>query len=274
MTEDILATGTQRPLRRALDALRCWFGLGLFGMVGVLWTLFALPMYYVLPRRSGARLGRWLLHAAFRIYLRVLAWDGSYRFDLGALDALRGEGPLIIAPNHPSLIDAVLVISRLPTVACVMKSNIMDNPSLGAGARLARYIRNDDPLQMIRAAVRELRSGQPLLLFPEGTRSTRRPMAPLRASVALIARQARVPIQTILIETDSAFLGKGWPLSRVPRQPITCRVRLGRRFDPPQDVRACIAEMDAYFRDALANALLPDALPAAPVAGSARDRPA
>ena len=262
MNEDVIVPEavSASTWRNGWDMARVFFGLGLLGVMGLLWSLLALPLYYLLPRRAGLVVGRWLIHSAFRVYLRILALIGACNFDLSALDALRGQPPMIIAPNHPSLIDAVLVISRLPGLACIMKASIVDNPSLGAGARLARYIRNDALRSMIHLAVADLRSGHHLLLFPEGTRSTSRPIGALRGSVALIAKQARVPVQTVFIETDSPFLAKGWPLTRRPQLPITYRVRLGKRFDPPQDAQAFIAELDAYYRDALAGATLPDPL--------------
>lgn len=241
------------PVRRAFDALRMYFGLGLLGGMGLLWSLLAVPLYYLLPAAPGRRLGRGLIRLVFRVYLRALAATGACRFDLSALDALRGAGALIVAPNHPSLIDAVLVLSRLPQLGCIMKASIVDNPSLGAGARLARYIRNDSLRGMIGRAVDELRQGRQLLLFPEGTRSSARPVGPLRGSVGVIARQAQVPVQTVLIESDSAFLGKDWPLSRVPRLPITYTVRLGRRFAPPRDAHELVAQLDAYYRQALSE---------------------
>ncbi len=239
------------------DGARTYFGLMLLGLMGLLWTVFAVPLYYLLPRRAGLRVGRWLIHWGFRSYLRVLRLIGACRFDLSALDALRDQGPLIVAPNHPSLIDAVLIISRLPGLACIMKSSIVDHPSLGAGARLARYIRNDDLRGMIHRAVADLRAGHQLLLFPEGTRSSAVPIGPIKGSVGLIARQAGVPVQTVLIETDSPFLSKGWAWRARPRLPITYRVRLGRRFDPPASSQELVAELDAYFRDALRDAMLP-----------------
>jgi 1-acyl-sn-glycerol-3-phosphate acyltransferase len=236
----------------------------LLGFMGLLWSLLAVPLYYVLPRKAGLVVGRWLIHTAFRFYLRTLSAIGACRFDLSALDALHGQAPMIVAPNHPSLIDAVLVISRLPGLACIMKAEILDNPSLGAGARLARYIRNDALRNMIQLAVTDLRAGHHLLLFPEGTRSSRRPIGTVRGSVGLIAKQAQVPVQTVFIETDSAFLTKGWPLLQRPQLPITYRLRLGRRFEPPQDVQAFVAEIEAYFQEALADAMLPQALPLDP----------
>jgi hypothetical protein len=62
-------------------------------------------------------------------------------------------------------------------------------------------------------------------------------------------------VQTLVIETDSPFLSKGWSLFRRPGLPITYRVRLGKRFDPPADVPAFTAELDRYYRQALQAAL-------------------
>ena len=41
------------------------------------------------------------------------------RCDLGALDALRDERSLLVACNHPTLMDAVLLVSRLPRAAAI-----------------------------------------------------------------------------------------------------------------------------------------------------------
>jgi Tat protein secretion system quality control protein TatD with DNase activity len=73
-------------------------------------------------------------------------------------------------------------------------------------------------------------------------------------SVGLIAKHAKVPVQTLVIETDSPFLSKGWPLFKRPQLPITYKVRLGRRFDPPSDVAAFTAELDRYYRQELEGA--------------------
>jgi 1-acyl-sn-glycerol-3-phosphate acyltransferase len=100
-----------------------------------------------------------------------------------------------------------------------------------------------------------LQAGGVLLLFPEGTRTTRAPINSLVGSVGLIAKHANVPVQTLLIETDSPFLSKGWPLFKRPELPITYRVRLGQRFEPPTDVARFTEELDQYYRRALEGAL-------------------
>ncbi len=252
-----------RPIS-ALDALRSYFGLAAFGVMGLAWTPPALLLGALLPPRAARAVGRAVIRAGFHAYLGMLRAMGACHFDLRDLDGLRGQGPMILAPNHPSLIDAVLVLSRLRDPACVMKAGLLSNPVLGAGARLAGYIPNDNLRHMIDRAVAELREGRCLLLFPEGTRSSAHPVGPIRGVVGLIARQARVPVQTLLIESDSSFLSKRWGPGEVPRLPIRYRVRLGRRFDPPSNAQDFVQELDAYFREALGGAADTPALPDAP----------
>ncbi|ARU32844.1 1-acyl-sn-glycerol-3-phosphate acyltransferase [Sulfuriferula sp. AH1] len=207
----------------------------------------ALIVHPLLPVRWGRALGRYVITWGFRFYLASLTASRRCSFDLTELDALRDEPSLIIAPNHPCLLDAVMIISRLPNVACVLKAELMNNVFLGAGARLARYIRNEPVRSMVQLATRDFESGSHLLLFPEGTRTVQAPVNPLKGSVALVANRAQVPVQTVLIETDSVYLSKGWPLFRKPVMPIHYRVRLGRRFDPPQNTQQFMAELGHYF---------------------------
>ncbi|WP_295582708.1 lysophospholipid acyltransferase family protein [uncultured Lamprocystis sp.] len=223
-------------------------------------SLLAMPLLYVLPKCWGAALGRWTITHTCRVYLGALELIGACRFDIEALDVLRGERPLVIAPNHPGLLDALLIASRLTNIACIMKADIVDNVFLGASARLAGYIRNDAQLSMIKQAVAELSRGSHLLLFPEGTRTTRWPINACTPAAALIASRAKVPIQTVFIETDSPYLGKGWSLLRRPTMPITYRIRLGRRFAPAEQARVLTVELERYFIDELRHTpLLSDA---------------
>lgn len=242
-------------LLRVYDYLVLYLGLLRLGLLTLGWTLVAAPLYPLLPERYATRLGRYVIMVSFRFYLASLSISRRCSFDLTELDALRGEAPLIIAPNHPSLLDAVMIISRLPNVACVMKSELMNNIFLGAGARLARYISNDPIRQMVLQASENFKTGSHLLLFPEGTRTTRQPINALKGSIALISMQAQVPVQTVLIETNSPYLSKGWPLYRKPVMPVSYKVRLGKRFDPPENTHRFMEELEEYFSQALKPSL-------------------
>src|SRR2546429_3221542 len=240
-------------LRAACGYLAVYSGLLVFGLMCLIWSAVAALLGYLLPGEWGKVVGRWITSWGFRCYLWLSTLTGAIRFDLGALDSLRGAGPLIIAPNHPSLLDAVMVLSRLPNVACVMKAELINNPIYGAAARLAGYIRNDEFIGGVSEAVEDLRAGGQLLLFPEGTRTTRRPVNPLKGGAPLVSKRSGVPIQTVLIETTSPFLSKGWALHRIPPVPVCYRVRLGRRFMPRDNLKETIAELEAYLASELAR---------------------
>jgi len=255
------ARAADSPLARLREHLRFHLGLAYLGLECALWFPVATLLHLALPARVGRRLGRRVIRAGFNRYLRWLSWIGACHFDLEALDELDGEAPLVLVANHPCLLDAPMILSRLGDVACVMKTSLMHNPMFGGAARLARYVRNEPPVGMVLSSVENLRAGSHLLLFPEATRTVRAPLNPFTPSTALIAQRAGVSVQTLIIETDSAFLSKGWWIFRQPPMPIHYRIRLGARFDPPSDVASFTRTLEAYFAEALAQAEMPPPVP-------------
>jgi 1-acyl-sn-glycerol-3-phosphate acyltransferase len=220
--------------------------LGL-GLMSITWNLVALVLYPLLPRALGLRVGRAGIARGYRLFWAVARASGLLHMDADALRTLADERGLVVVANHPSLLDALMLVAQLPRSACVMKASLMRNPLLGPGARLARYIRNDSPRQMVHLAIDDLRGGGQLVMFPEGTRTTRAPLNSFQAGFALIARRAHVPVQTVFIDTTSPYLGKGWPLWRLPPLPIEFSVRLGRRFEPGADLAAAVQEIERYM---------------------------
>ncbi|CAO3358417.1 FIG018329: 1-acyl-sn-glycerol-3-phosphate acyltransferase [Azospirillum palustre] len=212
------------------------------------WSLTAALLNPLLPRRIAGPLGRQAIRTGFGLYLDTLRACGVLRTDLSALDSLKDDGGLLICPNHPSILDAVLLISRMPDLVCIAKAPVYDNLLFGGGARMAGYIRNDAPNSLIKMAAQRVRAGHQLLIFPEGTRTERAPVNPLKGGFALIAKTAGVPVQTVFIEANTNFLGKGWPLFRKPEFPLVYTVRLGRRFDPPTDVRQLVGDVERHYR--------------------------
>lgn len=225
-------------VRRRLSEPLVWAGhfiafylvLLAFAVVFLGWNLAATVLYWLLPRRLSQPMGQRAIMANFRFLLALMRLAGLALFDLTALDTLRDEGGLVIAPNHPTLLDAVLITSRLPRVVCIAKASLWGNPALGAGARLAGYIRNDAPHRLVRRAAAAIREGNQLLIFPEGTRTRTPPLGPFKAGFALMARQAGAPVQTVLLHASSPYLTKGWPIWRRPQFPLRYHARLGPRF--------------------------------------------
>lgn len=215
------------------------------------WSLIAAVLSRVLPKDTAAPLGQAVIGGGFRFYICVLHLLGLMRADLAALDALRDARGLVVAPNHPSLLDILLIASRVPRAVCITKAQLWDNPFLGGGARLAGYIRNDAPLPLVRRAAAEVRGGANLLIFPEGTRTVAGPIDPFKPGFALIARAAGAPVQTVFIEAETAYLRKGWTLLRKPSFPLVYRVHLGPVLAVKGGADAFARTLETLYRSAL-----------------------
>ena len=240
-------------MKRFLHRQLFYFCVLSFGVITLSGCFVCMIIGWVVPRAKGLPIGRRMIRGAFCLYLRLCDVLGVIRTDLSALDALDHEPGLILAPNHPSVIDVVLVNSRLSNVCCLMKAGLMDSPFLGAGARLAGYVPNDSFKAAVRASAADIRAGGQLLIFPEGTRTETRPINTLKGGFALISREAACPIQTLIIEGNTGYLGKGWSIFKAPELPMQFSVRLGKRFPATEDVATTVAELDAYFRAELAQ---------------------
>lgn len=233
--------------------LRLCLGFGGLGLLCLAWTPVALVLNLLMPKALRRRLGRFAVMLGFRGYLRYLALIGVVHCDLSELDCLRGQGPLILAPNHPSLLDAVMILSRLPNLTCIIKASLFDSIFFGAGARMAGYLRNDTLIGVVKEATVELRRGSQLLMFPEGTRTVTPPLDRCKGGLALAAARAGVPVQAVIIETESRFLGKGWSFFSGTRFPVRYRIRLGERFAAPKEATTFHPRLEQYLRAELSR---------------------
>ncbi|MBA4263213.1 MAG: 1-acyl-sn-glycerol-3-phosphate acyltransferase, partial [Comamonadaceae bacterium] len=187
MSERLLS---RSPLWVLYEHLAMGIGLGSLAAICLAWLPFAMLLHPLLPRPLGQALGRQVIMRGFRLYLHILRTLCACRFDLDELDRLRDAGPLIIAANHPSLLDVVLIVSRLPNAVCVMKASLMDNLLFGSAARIARYVRNDGALQIIKQSHAALREGAQIVIFPEGSRTLQTPIDAITPTLGMIARRS------------------------------------------------------------------------------------
>lgn len=249
---DVALPEADRPAWPVRVLLGTWLLvlLAWLGVISLTWNFIAFLLKCVLHGAAARRVGRAGIAYGYRFYWACARASGLMRLEAESLDVLRAlPGGIIIAANHPSLLDALMIIARLPRSACVMKGALMRNPFLGAGAGLAGYVVNDSTRTMIRTSAERLREGCQLVVFPEGTRSPAPgQIHPFSRSIALIAQRAQAPIQAVVIETDSPYLGKGWPLWKLPPVPIVFRARLGECFAPDADAEQLSARMEEYFR--------------------------
>lgn len=221
-------------------------------------SLTSLMLSRVLAHRRGVA-GRTMLRLSARLILQVARLTGLIQYDPSAVTELAGPhhtSGLLLVANHPSRLDALFMIADLPDLVCITKASIWDHRLFGATIRMAGYPRVGDDRQLTSVAA-FLLNGYHVLVFPEGTRSPTAGQARFRPGFTFLARQAQVPIQTIMIVTDSGFLGRDWPLLRVPARSVRFGLRVGPRFDPPGhqpgDMRRVALAVERAFHEQPAN---------------------
>lgn len=190
----------------------------------------------------------------FEIYLNLLQRWGIIEISyVGFMEVASWEG-CIIAPNHPSIIDAILMVLLLPRLDCVMNAKLLRNPITAGAVQLCDFIHNDALLSMTKTCKQRLSERANILIFPEGTRTKSPPLNPIHPIYALVACCSSAPIRTILITCDSEYFGHRFSYFRPARCPMRFRVTAGKVFHPDDfaDPRKLSKEIERYFHEALA----------------------
>lgn len=216
----------------------------------------AIPIFLLLiglPRRVQHRAARGLIRWGLLFYLALLRALCQVHIDARGLVQPAPAGPRIVIANHPSVLDAIILMAHLPNACCVLKASLLHHPLFGIPARLAGFVSNAEPRQMIQDSCATLREGATFILFPEGTRTTDFPLNPLGSACVILSKQSQVPLQVVLLEFSSPYLGKAWGWFRPPCLPLHIRVRSGRLLEPPTYTGAAMSELEGYFRAELGD---------------------
>ena len=230
------------------------FSLALLALICLAWTPFALLLLLFPESPVRQRIGRRAIHYGFRAYLGILNFFRLLSLRIEGKEKLLSPHRSVIAPNHPSLIDAVILLSLVPDCGCILKADLLRHPLFGAGARLAGYISNESTHQMIKAAVKDLNDGNPILMFPEGTRTESPPIRPLKLSPFAIAKKAGVPIRAVVIRCPRGFLSKGNTFNPPNEVPVKITVTAGPALlIEAGETRPTAERMAHYFREALSQ---------------------
>lgn len=130
-------------------------------------------------------------------------------------DAPIPPGACIFMSNHQSYLDILALLSHLPGFfSFIAKKELFSIPLLGWYIRGAGHIfieREDSvkSLDALKTSLYRLKSGVPIIVFPEGTRGKEGEMLPFKRGGFLIAAQAGVPIVPIRLRGTASVLPKG-----------------------------------------------------------------
>jgi 1-acyl-sn-glycerol-3-phosphate acyltransferase len=198
-----------------------------FGVGGLLLGVVVFPLLRLVVRQREARV---------RLARAVMRATGVLSVEVLGAERLRGKGQLILA-NHPTLIDVVLLLSLIDGCDCVIKGALDRNPFTRGPVRAAGYVFNDGGEELLRDCVRSMRTGSNLVIFPEGTRSSRTEPMRLQRGAARVAVQGEVDITPVRIRCTPATLAKGEKWYRVPARRPHFRIEV----DAPIAVQPFIA---------------------------------
>ncbi|MFL5629586.1 MAG: lysophospholipid acyltransferase family protein [Ktedonobacteraceae bacterium] len=142
------------------------------------------------------------------ILYHAIRWFAIFVFHLATRIHLRGrynvpaEGPFILAANHLSWTDIPLVPLHLRRKVVYMAKEEYFSSKI---AWLVRFLgafpvkRGEGDRQALRAAEEQLKKGNILVIFPEGTRSRTRTLARAHAGMGMIALRSGVPVVPVAI---------------------------------------------------------------------------
>jgi 1-acyl-sn-glycerol-3-phosphate acyltransferase len=206
-----------------------------FGIYGALMSALIVPAYSLFCRDKASR-----VHQIRRVmYHTMRAYVGSMRvlrlidLEVSGLNGMPAPGSLLVA-NHPSLIDALILLGYVKGAVVVAKRSLQVNPFTWGGIRGADYIVNADPQALIAECGARVAAGETLVLFPECTRTADDGVIRLRRGAAHIAVRSGCPVIPLTIEFSEPLLTKKSPWWLAPRVRPKVRVAAHAAIDSAQ----------------------------------------
>ena len=144
---------------------------------------------------------------------------------------LPAKGPFILAANHSSYLDPLLLgASTNHFLHFIVRDKLLNFPVVGWVLKRCCTIpikRHGNNIGAIKDAVRVLKKGNVLAMFPEGTRTKDRKLKRAKSGVGMIVSMAKAPVVPVYIKgTFDALPRRLRTLKRLPVQ-----IHIGKPID-------------------------------------------
>jgi 1-acyl-sn-glycerol-3-phosphate acyltransferase len=176
---------------------------------------------------------RWRHRFVRRLFLTIAR--PMFRLRIDGAENLPESGPAILVANHRSWLDPPLLGAASPRPVHFL---ILDDVYHKWWARwFYRWMQTipvsgdtKSTIFAVREAMRRLRSGEVIGIFPEGRVFSRQQPGEFRPGVAMLARCSGAPIVPIHIRGSA----EAWPRGRPWPRPAHVRVRIGSPITPAE----------------------------------------
>lgn len=211
-----------RKVLAKIDKLWRIFATGLcfslFGLGGLMLTFIIFPLLTFSIKDQSERELRVqsIIQFSFFVFCETMRLTGTLSYKIVGADKLKADKNCLIVANHPSLIDYVLITSQLKQSDCLVKEAIWRNPFMKGVVTSAGYIPNKDPEALLTKCEARLNKGHVLLIFPEGTRTTKGITPTLQRGAAQIAVKTASDLRVVHITVEPTFLTKQSKWYQVP----------------------------------------------------------
>ncbi|MBP3141397.1 lysophospholipid acyltransferase family protein [Aliivibrio fischeri] len=194
------------------------FCFSLFGVGALCLTFIVFPLLTFTAKDKKQREVRVqsIIQRSFFIFCKTMHYSRAIKYQFDGAELLQSDRNCLIVANHPSLIDYVLIASQLKQCDCIVKAALWHNPFTQGIVRAAGYIPNQEPEAFLEECSEKLNSGNVLLVFPEGTRTTPGKKSKLQRGAAQIAVRSQSDIRIIHITVTPSFLTKEAKWYQVP----------------------------------------------------------
>lgn len=166
-------------------------------------------------------------------FLSRLAMSLGFGYRYFGTPRVPRTGGVLLASNHQSNFDPVLVgIALDRPIHFMARDTLFSIPGFRTVIRALNAFpvrRATADLEAMREALRRLKAGNPVLMFPEGTRTSNGEIGTVHAGVVLLAARAGVPIVPVVI--DGAF--EAWPRHQTFPRRHRLRVLFGNPIAVP-----------------------------------------
>ena len=148
-----------------------------------------------------------LVLAVVRAFYRML-----FKVEICGVENIPTDKNFIVAPNHLSNFDPPLIAAFLPVnMAYMAKASLFKVPIVSQVIRAfdAFPVKRGEGMSAIRTAIRILKEGRSLVIFPEGMRvRTSGVLGQGQQGTVMIATKAKVGLLPVGIETTYKFRSK------------------------------------------------------------------